>query len=424
MLTYRDAIDHLVDWCDGLTSEADQNRARSAIQQAYRNTYFDCEWTYFKSHDRITLDAPYITGTVGYQVSSGAVPRQVTLAGGIWPNWARYGKIIFNVAASFGGTPVYPETNLVAYPIGPTRVPIYRVAERVNDEVLSLEEDFAPALDFPGGTTFQLFHTVYPLPADIWKLEEIHDERNIWASAYVEPTEWLGMERYYGGTSRPFFWTVMGAENLYGSMAIYLYGRPTQYQTLDFIMKRQGRPLRFEGYRRFSTDYQSGLITAPQPAGTSVNFDLSQYGYGNAAAVGAVLRLAPNQNTPSGIGGGNPYLAQRVLKIAPSPGAANWLVDTPWPQTSYQSAPGFVISDPVDLPPYLIDLFLRYCEYEMSLKMQPARVQLAKAELQNARLEARRRDAVFPVHDSPNSWRGWKYPAWQLLTGVITPTAG
>jgi hypothetical protein len=61
LLLFRDAIEHLSDYADGLPEGQDQRRARSAILEAYEQVTTDRRWRYYQVHGRIKLDAAYST---------------------------------------------------------------------------------------------------------------------------------------------------------------------------------------------------------------------------------------------------------------------------------------------------------------------------------------------------------------------------
>lgn len=387
--TYRDAIEHLLDFSDAVSVEAAQTRVRSAIQSAYREISFKRPWRYLKTHGRLTLNAPYSTGTVTY--ASGT--RTLTLSGGSWPTWARYGHI-----------------SIAGY------TPKFKVAEWSSATAITLEPDFCPDASITTATSYVLYRSTYTLPGDLVTLDEVHDEANLWSRGYVTADEWMSSERRYGGTQKPFAWTVIGSHDLYGALQIGMYGYPATAETLDFIYGRKGRPLRLDGYARYSS-YYTNVVTDIDDATVTLKDAVEP------DVLGAIFRASVAGATvePQGENSINSYLWQRTIRDRPGTRTLTLYDSRP---LGYTYGERFTISDPVDLPEYLYDAFLRNAEYLLLLKTDPNRAKLHRLEVNRAMEEAKARDSVVPSPCSPMDWVGFKHPAWQLLTGDITPSGG
>jgi hypothetical protein len=385
IITYRDAIEHLVAYEDALGEEAQQNRARAAVQQAYRELALEHRWRYLLKHHRITVEDKYTTGTVTYTASS----RTVTGSGTTFPTWAAYGSIIFD------GDTV-----------------IYRVSSRSSATALVLESDFAPAADKASGT-YTLYRSIYPLPGDFYRLEEVFDEQ-VWRTSYVEPSEWLRLGRHIPRGGRPWYWTLMGCADAFGSMAIHFYGRVETTQTFDFIYSKMPRRLKYDGYAYYSSQGSATLTAAARTETTATVNGVSL----EEDVVNAMIRTAMTGATkpPGGTAAVERFAEQKVITARGSDAAVT--VGSAWEFT--KASNHFAISDPVDLPEYLLDAFYRGCEYQMAIMQQSKGRAEALAAYHWAIRRARAKDgSELPTAESPFS-RGWKDPSWQFITGTIT----
>ena len=84
--------------------------------------------------------------------------------------------------------------------------------------------------------------------------------------------------------------------------------------------------------------------------------------------VGSVIRFGTSTTKPSGVRGLNPWQEQRIITAYTSP-----------TQVTVDSAPGatysnvkYVVSDPIDVRPNMIEPFLRGCEWKLSLSRRNA----------------------------------------------------
>lgn len=400
--TYRDVIEHLVDWGGGRMNEAEARRPRRAISAAMRKMFFEYPWRYFKDDRRIVLDAPYETGTVAFDVTGGTTERRLTLTDGTWPDWAAYGRILIG-----------------------TDTVVYKVAERVSSSVLTLDSGAYPQEDIDAGTTYTLFRSDYPL-SNIHRLWSINDESGYWQSAYVPPEEWLTRERNWRTAGKPFYWTIMGGRDFYGSMGIRMSGYPNAVETLDFIATVLPRRLVIDGV---GTAWNTGYVTAA--SGTSITVNSNGL---NSEVIGSIIRLSRNSTIPTDVEGGNPYIDQRVITGvsvvtgAPMGGGEGTVdittvtVDDTIDTDGVTFGTGYCVSDPIDLPEHLYDLFLAWAEYEYAKMAVKEREKDAAAALHGplgARNSARawdkqQQEPAFPYP--------WSHRGWALQSGSVTTT--
>lgn len=385
--TYRDAIDGLVIYMDGLPQEAGQKRARGAVQQAYRNLSLDFPWRYLTIEGRINVSAEYTTGTVSLVAST----RTLTLSDGTWPSWARYGRLLIG-----------------------TDTVVYKIAERSSDTVVTLETDFCPVDDL-SGETFILYRSVYPLPGDLRSLERIHDEKGFWSTHYIPPDDWLRLERQVSRTGRPFYWTLMGAADLYGSLALCFDGRIQTAQTFAFIYQKTPRPLKYDGYEFWSSQ-GSGTLNSYSEGGVTANFlNVSL----ESDVVGTILRTAMRgaSDPPGGSGSPERYAEQKVVTA--------WdgnLILTVGSGFEFARVSGeFTISDPVDLPAYMLEAFERGCELELAVRQtpDPDKIGVAKMLYKDARIRAQQRNNLVPPPAGLADDDDWTSAAG-FLTGTVS----
>lgn len=385
--TYRDAIDHLVVYADALGQESEQDRARQAVQAAYLDLALEDEWKYLTKHDRLNVSAKYSTGTVTYTAST----RTLVFSDGSVPTWARYGRILIG-----------SDTN------------VYRIAERSDASTCTLETNFAP-VDDASEQTFTLYRAVYPLPGDFYRLEEVHDEPT-WRTSYVEPSEWVRLERNLPRVGSPFRWTLIGGDDTFGSMALGFYGRIESAQTFDFIYSRTPRRMKYDGYKYYSSEDGSAAINSYTRNDTSVVFDEVSL---ERDVVNCVLRTAMSSASkpPGGIGSYERYAEQKIITVRDSTSTVT--VGSAFEFS--KSSAHFTISDPLDLPSYMLEAFWRGCEYQMELRRggEAENVSLAEALYSKAVKKARARNSMMPPPVSPFE-AGWKDPSWVFLTGTIT----
>jgi len=383
--TYRDAIDHLREWAHALPLAAEDNRLHRAVLDAYEDLVSTCRWRFFTSHYRITLTEPQSEGTVSVTAST----RTATLSGATVPTWARYAHVLFG-----------DDSN------------VYKVSERVSDTQFTLEPDFCPAEDVAEGTSYVMFRSVYPLPADMLGIEGIEDEKGQWRTAYMPSLqEWLYRERQLTFSGRPFYWTIAGHPDLYGQQAVFLAGYPTAASTLDIVYNRAPRELVHDGFSRYSSQGSARLSTAAAGSTTATFTGLAV----TDDVVGAVLRLSRSgASEPPTRLGVNRYTEQRVITSVTQQDPAQLLVDSTW--TTGKLGDHFTISDPLDLPRYMLDALYRGAEYYLAAMSMPERVAEAYSRFRQAKRRARAVDGRGP---QPLSAGGFQDEAWKLAYGVI-----
>lgn len=386
--TYRDLVDHLGDVYGFLASDRELRLARGAIREAVDNVSMTREWTYYVQHGRIDLVASYSTGTVTYDLTGGTYEYELTLASGTWPTWSRYGRL-----------------EITGYD------PIFKIAERKTSAIVTLDPSFEPGADITSATAYELFRSVYTLPSDLYKLHSIIDENHWWRDSYITATEWMGLERRLSSDNRPFRWTIMGAPDLYGSLAIALYGRPPSAESLDFIYSRKAPDLRISGYA--TGDYGSssgGGTVSASSGGTTVTGTSTAFANSH---VGTVIRLRTSgTNVPDGLDGEYLYDEQRIVTAVGS--TTSITVDSALSNDYSNGA--YCLSDPVDVAPYMLEVVKRGCELQFAIRIKPGEVKTRQGLYDMAMLDAWSRDNVSSTHETQKDDYLWNSPQWPNCT--------
>jgi len=384
LITFRDAIDYVTDYLGGQTEVQEYSHVRRSVYDALRNMAYERDWRYYRRHGRINLNADFSDGTVAYDHTGGSSERLVTWTAdeeSALPSWARSGRILF-------------EDDDVEY----------LVESRLGDTTLQLDATLCPQADVAAASTFTLYRTIYPLPGDFWKMWEVQDESGCFGNGYISPEEWLELSRHsQTATSAGFHWTLIGDPNLYGSRCIATYGYTDAADTLDFMFQAMPRALKYSGVDS-SVDY-AGTVTGSAGSatitgsGTAFSSDME----------GSIMRFSSTSATqvPTGLEGLYPYAEQRVIESVASTTSLT-LAST---LSNTYSGKAYVISDPIDVPEYLIDLFYAGLEKNVSRRMSPDKWAIARDRYKSVLYDAQERDSDIPLQ----SIRGqfvFKLPSW------------
>jgi hypothetical protein len=348
--TFQDAIEHLLDYVGGGGDNLVRD-CRRAIAEAYRDLANAHRWSYFATHGRVITSPPFGDGTIAYDHTGGANERQVTLSGGVWPDWAagaylRVGRINC------------------------------KIAQRVSATVLILDEQVNPGSDLDAGTEYRLIRDTYLLPADFIAQDQALYETAFAGMQFVHPREWLFDNRYILSEGPPRLYTITGDSLFPGRLVIRLSPAPSDGRTIDFIYQRRPRPLAI-------AEVSAGTVALEGDSAT-VNASGEPF---TPAMVGSVLRVSSAAGSkPTSFAGKNPaafetrivaYLAANQVRVAdPSPLAL--------PAASY------TVSDPIDFEEgAMLNAFFRCCEkciaQSRTLKDKPSAQRLYQQQLNEAR---------------------------------------
>ena len=390
VLTFHDMLDYITALTDGGARTKDLRLHKEAILGAYRDITMCHEWDYYMKEGRVDLVANQTSSTIAYDHTGGANERQVTLASGTWPGWAKYGRIRFNDV-------VYPVESKVSG----------------SDVLLTLGEDLNPGADVAALTTYDLYRSVYSLPADLWRLYDVAVEKSYWITYYLTPTEWLQRERFTATTGQTWAWTIMKDPDNDNRFALWVDPAPSTAEPLGFIYRRRPRTLRWAGTETEARTYTFGSRSIG-------NDSLVTSTALPASMVGSVVRLANSTTThPTGLAGSSPYAEQ--FKIASLSGTTVSL-DSALTQAYAGGTNKLVVSDPIDMNDTMLEAFKAQVEYRLSrfandLQDMTASKGVAEMELRRS-LEAEARVS------SSGGARGSRYDyLFSHLQNIITTSS-
>lgn len=329
LTTYRDAIEHLLDY-NGADVETHSERfARRAVQQAMTEMAGKRSWTYYYQHGRINTVAQQTDGTLEYDHTGGTYERMVTLTGATWPTWATFGCLRIGLN-------------------------VYEIAEIKSSTVATLTSALNPGADIAALTTYTLYRDTYPMPIDFLSADQVHDLSRSTTLTKMHPSEWLDSQRCWSNLSAPNFWTYMADPNYFGAIAMKLSPPPDQAYPLDYIYRRLPRQLNV-------SEYSVGRATC-STATTTVT------GIGTAWSskhVGSVIRFSDvASEKPTGIAGAWPFTVERIVVSVTN--ATTIVIDT-FPNESLANV-AYSISDPVDIEHgAMYSYFLRECERQLRI---------------------------------------------------------
>jgi len=328
ILTYRDAVDWLFDYCRPDRGSAPRQQLLRAIQAAYSEVASVHPWGTLLRHGRLMLKKPYDTGTIAYDYTGGTYERQLTLTTGTWPSWAVDATVRIDDIE-------------------------YDVATRESDSVLTLDTQLCPDADIAAGTTYSIYKRYYALPTDFDRFYGPWTEETWFKAVQVHPSDWMAMGRFSSQTGTPARYCIMAMEGMYGTLMLGIDPVADADQTLDIMYWRKPREIRYSGYWGAADD-NPGLITvtagSASVSGATTDFELGH--------VGTILRIGyDGTNAPTGRDGLYPFAEERAIHAWTSTTAIELDAVVVKARTSVK----YTISDPIDLDPNLHEAFLYCC---------------------------------------------------------------
>lgn len=326
--TYKDVVDHLLDFAGRTTGAEDVRDARRAAQEGLRQLCNLHKWIYYVVEGLVNTTASYATGTVAYDHTGGTYENQLTLTTGTWPSDAAFGHVLIDDV-------------------------VYIIRERISDTVVLLDYELNPGADVDAGTTYTWYRTTYPSPdLFIGLMSNMIEHGNTRLVQFVHPREWQGDNMWVKSPSQPFAFTVMGAENYMNRVEFAFSPPPNSARSYAYIYRRHARPMVTE-------EYSTGTVSVTGGSNAVT-------GSGTAFAdihVGSIIRLSDTATAPTGRYGANPYQEERVVMRRTSDTAIT--VDANFPTT--RSAVAYTISDPLDLDlQVMLNVYLRGAEMLMA----------------------------------------------------------
>ncbi len=365
LTTYKDLLDHTVDFL-GANPGGDASRdARRAIQAAYRDLANRRHWVYYYTRGRLNTVAPYSTGTVAYTDAT----RTVTLSGGTWPSWAGDGVIVLN--------------NLAC-----------QIALRSSGSDIILSRASALGADVAAGATYTLYQDTYNLPVDCIAIDRLILVNNAFVMSYEHPADWLERQRIIHSPATPRYYTIRGSPNYAGSLALSLFPAPDDTRQFDFIYQRRPRPL-------LKDEISVGTATATNGSDTITGVGTSW----GAGLIGSSIRLSADSLVlPSGLAGANPAELERVIVDVVS--ATSLTMD----QVSGEDLTGvkYLISDPADIEESaMLTALQRGCELQVSISRNMKTKDKAEQAYNRALIEAMEADSRSFAPEAEGRTRTW-----------------
>lgn len=321
MLTYYDAVEHLITSSSGGPQDAEQTDIRTAIQRAYTEVSCMRDWAYYQTHGRIRF-AQNWQGSVTY---SQATRFFDLTSGDAFPSNAALCRLRVN--------------NTVA-----------KIASRVSNTRLLCDPVLTPSQDFMTGVPATLYQDTFPLPSDFRSLDSPIDHVAWTRFIYVSADQAMKLENANNLAGPPHAWTVIKDPNGTG-WAIKVVGYPTANSNLDFTYRRLPRSLRISGHEAAS---RQGTVTISGPAvtGTGTAF--------TPAMVGAVLRVGTAADLPGSDSSLTPYQGEAVISAVASATACT--LATPLTGTGAK----YLVTDIVDMSAGMNNAFLACGAYWLS----------------------------------------------------------
>jgi hypothetical protein len=372
--TYKDLLDHAVDYL-GANPGGDATRdSRRAVQAAYRDVANRHRWIYYYTRGRLNTVAPYYTGTVTYT----ATTRTLTLTGGVWPTWAQDGIVQINNIA-------------------------YQIASRVDDNNLLMARRSDPGADI-GTSGYTIYRDTYELPADCLAIDRMILINNAFEMWYEHPAAWLERQRIYHSPAIPRVYTIRGSPNYAGSFCVSFFPPPDNVYQYDYIYQRRPRPLIFDEVSQGVATITQGSATVTGNAGIWTN-----------RLVGSSLRLSGDAILPpTGLVGVNPSQLERVIMDVPS--STTLTLD----QVSDVSLANvkYLISDPCDIEEAaMLTALQRGIEMQVSLSRNMKTAAAADKSYRIALIEAMEADNRSFAAEKEGPARTFPYRLAQMPRG-------
>lgn len=349
--TFDDMIEHLSRRIGQEPSVASLSDVRTAILDAYREFADAHPWRYLEQVGRLVTVPPYSTGTIAFTHST----RTVTLTGGTWPTWARYGTLkIGNV--------------------------LCQVQSRTSGTALVLDPTLNPGADIASGNAYTLFRDTYDLPADMRNMGRMLSATTRLWLAPTSPIAWLDEMVTFSDQGDPWRYIIVGSPHTPGRLAVRFAPAPSTAITIDYWYQRRPRAIVVGEYDAGTCAVSGATVTGTGTAWTS-------------AMEGCVFRCSSlsNRKPTSFLGDTAPTHESRILTRASDTSIT--LADA---ATATLSGVKYSISDPIDIEDgAMLSAFHRLCEYKLSLVRPLKDMQSPASAYQAALIRAKEADARY-----------------------------
>ena len=203
--------------------------------------------------------------------------------------------------------------------------------------------------------TVYLVRNTYPAPGDFVKAFDPQSTNRNRSLIYCSPSEYVEMVGQRAQYGEPRYWTVMPHERLYAQRAIKIFPYPSVDKLVSIMYRKTPRPLRVSGLASGESGTFS-LVVA-----TDANRALVSGITVSSKLVGCVFRYRTDTNTPENGDGRYPYQDQFTI-IDVNVGSSYVYLDRD--MTADVTAKACVISDPVDVPQYMLPSLFGECRLQ------------------------------------------------------------
>lgn len=334
LMAYSDLLTQMIDFSGAMIGDVSERNWRNAVALAMRRIVLQRDWKYYTSEKRFLCSAD-VSLTASYDHTGGAFERLVTVTSGSLPDWLNMGHIVIDGQ-------------------------FYEVEEYKSATTFTLTQRANPGEDV-ASSTITLGRALYPMPADYLKCLSVTIDQGI-DMTQIDADQSAYWEKNFTGTGRPDVFAIIGNPRFFSTQFFKINPRSASGRIISMCYRRYARTLRFTG---FDTNDTSGTITT---GGTnSKEYATTSGSTVTAEMLGSLIRMRSDANIPEGLSGKYPYAEQRVI-VKVDTGTNRLYFDRPTSQA--YTAKAYCITDPVDLPPHVINAFIAACRVEYA-RQQP-----------------------------------------------------
>ena len=318
LLTYYDAVEHLITSSAGGPQDAEQSDIRTAVQRAYSELSTMRDWNYYQAHGRVQFAAHWV-GSITYDRNTRIINRET---GDAFPANAALCRMRVNST-------------------------VIKIASRISDTQLLCDATLSPANDIIYASTASLYQDTFPLPTDFRNADSPIDQFAWTQFTYVTADQAMKLENANDLAGPPHAWGIIKDPRGPG-WAIRVIGYPVESANLDFSYRRLPRRMRLSGHEPSA---RQGTISI---SGTAVTGTGTAF---TAGMVGSVLRVGTASESPGGLESMRPYQDEAVITAVASATACT--IST----SITASAVLYVVTDIVDMPTGMHNGFLSCATY-------------------------------------------------------------
>lgn len=339
LFTWRDLITNLADWASIAPSGLAERRLRTATLEAMRVLCTRHEWKFLTEQFVLPLKA--LIDVQGYYDHTGGASERlftITDATALPSDPSMWNVVIDNVTYEISGSASGTTFNLTL---------------RSNPN-----EDVGTAL---APETVTLIRNTYPAPGDFVKASDPQSTNRNRSLIYCSPQEYIEMMGQRAQYGEPRYWTVMPHERLYAQRAIRVFPYPSVDKLVSIFYRKLPRPLRVSGL----ASGESGTFSVN--VGTDANRATVSGITVSSKLLGCVFRYRTDANVPENVDGRYPYDEQFIV-IAVD--AVNSYLYLDRDLSASVTAKACVVSDPVDVPQYMLPVLFGECRYQYAKQAQ------------------------------------------------------